>query len=143
MVEAGTVVEVEKDIATILFKRSSACAKCGACGAAEQQDMLLKIKNKLSAGVGDIVEVETNSGSVLTATLIVYAIPLLFLIIGVLLGYYIDSNFKLIHNPDIFGAVSGLVLVAVSYLGIKFYEPKFKNNKTFLPVMTDILVKNN
>ncbi len=144
MLESGTIVEVKQETATILFKRSSACAKCGACGlTSNQTDMYLNIRNNLNAGVGDIVEVQTNTKSVLTASFIAYVIPLIFLIIGVGLGYYIDVTFKLIGNPDALGAILGIVLVACSYLGIRYYEPKFKQNKTFLPKMVDILVKNN
>lgn len=144
MLESGVVVEVDNEIATILFKRSSACAKCGACGlTANQTDMYLKINNNLGAEVGDVVQVETNTSSVLTASVIVYVIPLIFLVIGVGLGYYIDITFKLLQNPDALGAIFGIVFVAVSYLGIKAFEPKFKKNKSFLPKMKEILVKNN
>ena len=144
MLESGVVVEVNKDIATILFKRSSACEKCGACGlTANQTDMYLKINNNLDAGVGDIVQVETNTSSVLTASVIAYIVPLIFLIIGVGLGYYIDITFKLLRNPDALGAIFGIVFVAIAYLGIRAFEPKFKKNKSFLPKMIGILVKNN
>lgn len=144
MLESGIVVEVDNGIATILFKRSSACAKCGACRlASEEENMYLKINNNLGAGVGDVVEVETNTSSVLTASVIAYVIPLIFLIIGVGLGYYIDNMFKLLNNPDALGAILGIVLVAVSYLGIRAFEPKFRQNKSFLPKMKDILIKNN
>jgi len=144
MLESGVVVEVDEDIATILFKRSSACAKCGACKlASEEKNMYLKINNNLDAKVGDIVEVETNTNSVLTASVIAYVVPLIFLIIGVVFGYYIDNTFKLLNNPDALGAIFGIVLVAVSYLGIKAFEPKFKKDKSFLPKMKEILVKNN
>ena len=105
--------------------------------------MYLKINNNLDAEVGDIVEFETNSKSVIKASFIAYIVPLIFLIIGMGLGYYINSTYMLMASSDALGAIFGLVFVAVSYLIIKMLEPKFKQNKAFLPVMVNILVKNN
>ena len=87
------VVEVTKllgrSLAEVAFERRSACsgdcAHCGGCDAIRQY-MVVVAKNPIGARPGDRVVLETNSGFVLSAAVLVYLIPLITFFAGYFVG---------------------------------------------------------
>lgn len=124
MNETGTVTKVEKDKAYILFKRTSACAKCGACGMlANGKDITISAINNLNVKVDDIVEVEFKTKTALSSSAIAYIFPLVMLFLGVFLGYNIPQT--LFEVKDAFAAILGLMFCAVAFLVLKLLNPFF------------------
>lgn len=59
MVERGTVVGINGGDVDVMFKRTSACGKCCACGMMVGSDeMTIPLKNTIGATMGDKVIVE-------------------------------------------------------------------------------------
>ncbi|MBQ5487915.1 MAG: SoxR reducing system RseC family protein, partial [Clostridia bacterium] len=79
---------------------------------------------------GDRVSIELHSGSVFTASLIMYGIPLVALLAGVLIGSFIS---------DLFTAVFGIGAAVIALLIIRLFEPKFKKMGKFDPRMIEIV----
>ena len=53
MQEFGEITEIHGDKANILFKRTSACGRCGACGMlANMDNITIQAENTLNAKVG-------------------------------------------------------------------------------------------
>ena len=75
--------------AQVMLLRQSACSgdchKCAGCGAAEQT-WIFTARNPKGAGPGDLVTVESESGTVLKAAAVLYMAPLALFIGGYLLG---------------------------------------------------------
>lgn len=136
--EFGEIIEIKNDEAVVMVKRSSACGKCGACQMGSHQDeMVLTIPNKLDGEVGDYVELELASAQVLKASAITYLIPLIALLLGVVCGYIIAPSFG--WNPEPAAAIAGILLTALSFVGIKALEPLFKKGHSFSPRMVNII----
>lgn len=137
MREYGTVLERDNDNVIIGIERSSACSRCGACelGSAHSQ-MKLSLKNTINAKPGDIVELQLPASQFLRASIILYIIPLLALILGVVIGYGIGTYLKV--NSEIIGAICGILLTLVAYLFIKKMEPKFKKDTKLNPKIIGI-----
>ena len=76
--------------AEVLLVRESACSgdchKCSGCGAAKET-MIFTAKNAINASRGDIVKVESATGPVMKAAVVLYVIPLVLFF----LGYYLGS----------------------------------------------------
>ena len=127
MTERGVVSRVEGETAYVVFKRSSACGKCQACGMLkDMSEITVDVKNTLRAGPGDRVEIEFSSGNSLRSSLIAYGIPLLFLVIGVFLGYYISNTMQISMPGDILAALLGLGLTAAAFGILHILEPRFR-----------------
>ncbi len=82
----GTVIAVDGENATVAFKRSKACGDCHACISFGTDQAQTAIRNTLGAAIGDRVAIELHQGSVFKASLILYGLPLVLLLAGVLLG---------------------------------------------------------
>ena len=75
--------------AQVLHLRQSACSgdchKCAGCGAV-QQKMLLTAQNPIGAKPGDLVRVESATGPVLQAALVMYMLPMVLFFVGYAIG---------------------------------------------------------
>ena len=75
--------------ALVIHVRESACSgdchKCSGCGAAKEA-VLFTAANPIGAGRGDLVKVESATGPVLKAAVVLYVIPLILFFLGYYLG---------------------------------------------------------
>jgi len=129
MEETGLVVDVKGGIAKVEFFKKPLCKKCGLCRNTENNKMYLEIENTLGAKPGDEVVFEIMPSSAGISALI-YGIPSVFLILGVLLGI------SLFHS-EIYGFILGLVFLIVSFILTKFCNKLFPG--IFLPKMKKII----
>lgn len=93
--ETGRVVAVGKGNAWVQAIRASACESCSArsgCGqrvlaaASSGRANQVLVGNNLGARVGDQVTVAVSESALLSASLLVYALPLLLLVLGAMAG---------------------------------------------------------
>ena len=141
MIESGEVIALHGQNADVLFRRTSACDSCGACGlmSSDRQEVVVPLENTVNAQVGDRVEVQMTTGAVLEASLIAYIFPLVLMIIGIVAGRAAASALAVKTSYDVVGAVCGLVLCAVGFLVIRLFEPKLRTKKQFQIRITSIL----
>ena len=75
--------------ATVYHIRKSACSgdchKCSGCGAAKEA-IVFEAKNPIGARPGDLVTVESASGPVLKAAMVMYMLPMVLFFAGYALG---------------------------------------------------------
>lgn len=126
----GTVTELRGDMALVRFKRTKACGDCHACVSFGTDEAGTEIRNTLGAKVGDRVAIELHSGSVFTASLILYGIPLAALLAGVLIGSRIS---------DAAAALIGIGAALLALLCIRLFEPRFRKLGKFEPRMTALV----
>jgi len=113
--ETGRVVAIRGGKAWVQTIRASACESCSArsgCGqrvlasASGGRANQILVNNHLQACVGDEVTVAIDESALLSASLLVYALPLLLMLLGAVLGqYWVPSQ----DAGAIAGAVAGLV----------------------------------
>lgn len=99
--------------AQVIHVRESACSgdchKCSGCGAAKEA-VLFDAANPIGAKTGDLVKVESETGPVLKAAVVLYVIPLVLFF----LGYYLGSLWGGLEVlVSCLGFVLGVVLVVV------------------------------
>ena len=79
----------EDGTALVMHVRESACSgdchKCSGCGATKET-ILLKAKNLIGARRGDLVKLESATGPVLKAAVVLYMIPMLLFFAGYFVG---------------------------------------------------------
>ena len=125
--------------ATVLLVRESACSgdchKCSGCGAAKET-MLFEAANPIGARRGDIVKVESATGPVMKAAVVLYVIPLVLFF----LGYYLGTL------PGNFGALCGCLGFVLGVVVVIIYDrtvvKKSNLGYTITAFAADALIQN-
>jgi len=101
--------------ADVLLIRESACSgdchKCSGCGAAKET-MIVRAQNPINASRGDLVKVESATGPVMKAAVVLYVIPLVLFF----LGYYLGTL------PGNFGALCGCLGFVLGVVIVVLYD---------------------
>lgn len=116
MRQRAVVVEVNNGIAVIEVRRSSMCEGChkmSGCGGhcdlsgiiANDKKMRTKARNVINAGVGDLVEIESEDKKVLGYAALVFILPIL-----------ICAAFYFIGSSLLGGEVAGLICAAAGFV---------------------------
>ena len=91
MNQQGYIIEIVDDkTAKLKMQRHSACASCGKCQtlSSESKEILVEVDNSIGAKPGDHVEVNMENMNVLKATALAYLVPLIFLLVGTIVSYF-------------------------------------------------------
>ncbi|HBI92024.1 MAG: SoxR reducing system RseC family protein [Terrisporobacter othiniensis] len=142
MNQQGFIIDiVDNRTAKMIMQRHSACASCGKCSklSSECQDLVVEVDNSIGAKKGDRVEVSMESVQVLKATMLAYLVPLIFLLVGTILTYYILDLIKFSGPIEVISGVVGLICTGISYLLLRKNDDKFKQSREYIPRITKII----
>jgi len=137
--ERGVVEKSSPQKAVVRIEQSSACATCqsrGACQVQNDKIFLVEVVNDLGAKVGDVVEISMPSGSVIKASLAVYALPVLGLILGALSGGALAGALRV--QPTAASLVGGGAGLAVSIGILKWLDRSVRSRPDYSPRMTKV-----
>lgn len=141
--ERATVVSVDDKAIWVEVKRQSTCGQCAAnkgCGSAALQKVLgnkrniFRVTGDLIVKVGDEVVIGINENAIVKGSLLVYALPILSIIIFALIGETIGSRTLSLDSDfmSLLGAAFGLV---ASVLGLRWHSRKSANQPQYQPVL--------
>ena len=137
--DIGKVVRVSGDKAFIEVERSSACAQCGLQEVEELVaggKVVFEALNMAKANIGDKVKVRVESAAYMKASVFIYGIPVLLLIMGAVLGVYLAGKFN--KSTDIMSALFGMCGLIVGII-ILFLFRKKGTKKEYIPVIVEVL----
>lgn len=124
MKQTGIVFELNDDKAKLIVTRLAACgSSCESCSAhcGENKQEYINVKNDIGLKIGDRVEITTDSKAVLKYISLVYGLPLIFLISGVVIG-------MLLNLKEMYSLLIGFVFMIVSFIFIKTIDNKNGSN---------------
>lgn len=125
--EEGKVIGLDGNKAVVALQRSKDCEGCKACCTLSKDEsvMLASVPNTLGVKEGDRVKLEISSSQLLLASLVVYLIPVLFLVGGYFLGAFLFSPLLLTAEQGT-GILTAFLMLIVSFLAVKAIENKQK-----------------
>ncbi len=123
------MITIDQNKAILSVPRSSSCGEnCGSCsGHCEVSKMEIDVENSLHAEIGDRVEIESETKVILSAAFLVYIIPIITLLIGVMITNVVMAKMSYPNN-DFISMVVGLVFMALTFFGINRHQ-KWKDKK--------------
>ncbi|MCI0508368.1 MAG: SoxR reducing system RseC family protein [Gammaproteobacteria bacterium] len=141
--EHATVVSVDEDGIWVEVQRRSVCGQCAAnkgCGSAVLQKVLgnkrniFRVSGDFPVNVGDEVIIGVNENALVKGSLLVYAVPVLYMIVFALLGETIVSRTLSIESDSmsVLGALVGLV---VSVMGLRWHSRKTTDHPQYQPIL--------
>ncbi len=140
--DIGRVVRVADDKVFVQVERSSACASCGLQEAEELATggkVVFEAYNMAEATIGDRVRVQVRTGAYAKASLYIYGIPVLFLVIGAIAGAYAATILRKSSNTmSALFAMGGLVVGFI----ILFLLRKRSNKAEYMPVVVEVMQDN-
>ena len=141
----GQVIELAgDDRALVRVRRNSACGSCGRCGGffgdpEKNHEMLVEVNNPIGAKAGQLVRLEAKASEMLMAAVLLYFVPLM----GLLLGLVVSRNWALrvlpTINADLFGIGIGLFTMVLVFFVLRLAERRITSGKRFKAVITAVI----
>ena len=142
----GEVIALKGQLAVVRVRRHSACSQCGRCGlgitGGEPVDPEVEVKNPIGAQVGQVVRITMDTRQLLKASFVVYLLPILGLISGILLGETLGGRLGLgleLRGVDLTGVGLGLIFMFAVYYFVRRWDKKIAENARFRPVAVDVV----
>lgn len=135
----GLVHTVKDDLVIATIHRKEACGECRAClSGMTKTEMDIEAKNLCDAEIGDWVELELQENAFFNAVVIMYGLPFIGFIAGVVAGYYGVPKVIPGISPVLPSLVLGVLGIVIAMLWIKSQNPRWESGK-YRPLATKIV----
>jgi len=124
--EEGIVKEAKDGIAIISIQDSDRCEDCTAkiyCKTGNTDERSLSVRDPYGVQPGDKVRVVINGSRILSASFMLYGIPLILLLAGIFIGSEIFQT-----NMELYSSLFAIGLVLIYMLFILLFRRKEKIN---------------
>lgn len=133
----GLVTETTGKFVKVHIVRKEACGECRACfRGMMEKDMDIEAQNLCEAEVGDWVELELQDNAFMHAVLIMYGIPLIGFLAGLLFGNFVVAPLLPIEESITAFACSAIG-IAVCVLWIRSQNKRWERGK-YRPMATKL-----
>lgn len=134
MEKVGLVLNTEDKYANISVQRPSGCGdNCGSCSAnCDSSKIVINLKNDIGAKKGDLVKIKSSSRKVYRYALVIYLIPLVMFIMGILIGVKKFAS-------ELSGFLLGVGFLIISLFIIKIIDNKLKGLTEEIITMVEII----
>ncbi|MEA3417521.1 MAG: SoxR reducing system RseC family protein [Thermodesulfobacteriota bacterium] len=140
--EEGIVTKIDSSTAWVKCTKSAACESCKAkdfCDTAggSDDDVEVEVINAAQAKVDDRVTISFEMSSLLKVSFLVYMAPVLFLILGVVIGDKIAPIFN--YDRSIFSIAVGFLFLFAAFFFVKAKGNKMSKKNEYKPKIIRIL----
>ena len=145
MEQYGEVIAVMEGTARVRVRRHSACRDCGRCGmgiiGGEPVDPEIEVRNPIGAQVGQVVKITMDTRKLLSASFLMYLLPILGLITGVALGQGAALRLNLAQGrgADLAGLALGLFIMALIFAFARWRGRRMTASPRFIPVAVAVV----
>lgn len=148
--EQAQVIEIKGGVLLLQAQTQSACGSCSAnkgCGTSLLSKVVgrkfthFQADNNINANVGDIVVVGLSEDALLKGSLVMYAIPILAMLVFALLAdYFLTANMQ---YRDLMTAVTAIMGLVFGSLMSKWYFSRESSVGLFAPVVLRKIIDHN
>ncbi|HWR40469.1 MAG TPA: SoxR reducing system RseC family protein [Patescibacteria group bacterium] len=133
--QEGIVLEVIGDMAKVKASRHNDCDNCGACPG--NTAIVVEMRNPVGARKGQFVAFEIKQVGMLQAAFVVYVLPLVAVVAGVIAGWYAAGK----YGGDVlwYQVGGGFWAFLLSIVYIRFFDRNARASEKMQPVITRII----
>ena len=140
--QEGVVTKVDSSTAWVKCTKSAACESCKAKGFCDtvggsDDDVEVEAINAAKAKVDDRVTISFETSSLLKVSFLVYMVPVLLLILGVVIGDKIAPIFN--YDRSIFSMLVGLLFLLAAFFFVKTKGKDLAKKDAYKPKIIRIL----
>ena len=131
LVEEGIVKEVKDGIAVVSIKDSDKCEECSAkvfCKPGNSDSRNLTVRDPFGVHVGDKVRILISGSKILFVSFLIYGIPLILLLIGIIIGTQIFEN-----NKELFSTLLAFGMISIYALASFIYSKNKRDKSSSYP----------
>ena len=140
MREHGVITKViSAKLVEVAFQRSAACAKCKLCHDVGEGMVAIEANNGIGAKRDDIVEIEIPSEEVVKGSMVVFLMPILFLIAGYLIGAALVRALGLPGWQEAMGIIFALIAAAASYFVVSWYDKNIQQKEALRATIIKVI----
>ena len=134
--KTGVVKAVQGSMALVVTKAEPECQGCKARDACTATggggaNVEVRVHNTAGAKVGDIVIISMKGSSLLKASFLVYMVPIIALIGGIILGHSLSGVISI--DKDLLVGILGLLAFLGAFIWVKKKGDKLSGSKEFIP----------
>lgn len=136
MKEYGTAIGVSGDKVTVSVKRTAACDRCGRCTHphivfGDDSAFIIEAVAAGEISPGDSVELTMDSGDFLTASFLIWTLPLMAGAAGLILGWALG---RVVGDSGLWATVFSLASLGLSFFWLYHYDKSSRRSGRFLPL---------
>jgi sigma-E factor negative regulatory protein RseC len=131
---------VDSSSVEVEIARSTSCGgNCKDCGGqCSGTGMIVVLANDIGARPGDMVRIESRAGSVVSLALLVYIVPVIVMILGMVYGSRLAGSILQGIDPDAAGLIFGVSGLLIFFFLLRMIDRRL-SAKGGGPVITAIL----
>ena len=139
----GIVTKIYSSTAWVKCTKSATCESCSAKGFCDtaaggsNDDVEVEAINAVEAKVDDRVTISFETSSLLKVSFLVYMIPVLFLILGVVIGDKIAAILN--YDQSIFSVLAGFLFLFAAFFFVKTKGKELSKKEAYQPKIIRIL----
>lgn len=128
MKKKALVVGKKDNFIILDVERTGSCGdKCATCKSkCDSKFMRIELETDGQYEKGQLIDLEMSENTLVKSSFILYTVPLLFFVIGILSGYYTAGSFG--FSRDIFGIIVGFVFLGISLLLVRWISERHTKN---------------
>jgi len=138
--EEGIVKSAYRDLALVMTKRGAMCTSCKAHDVCHSlgggEDMEVEALNKVRARAGDRVRIQLSDKALLWASLQVYLLPPIFLLLGAILGQHLAPRWGL--DADLAALLFGFSAFVLVFAVVKVLANRDTKRNLYRPTVVEI-----
>lgn len=133
--EIGHVTKVDHGKVKIQLTPGSQCTGCGAksfCSALGETVRVLEVESKENVNPGDMVSLKFSASSKLTSAMIIFILPIIFMIAG----YFLMTSLYI--NSEGWGVIGSLLGLVFGFIVIRVLDRLLLKTKEYNPIIKKI-----
>lgn len=141
----GTVIALEGALARVEVSRSAMCDGChqqSSCNVAlldSGRDTVAAVGNPVGARPGDKVELAIDEAVLLRGGMVLYLLPLAFMVLGILLAMALRGSINFGLGDDMLALLAALAGLAASMPVVRVWSKRSRYLAANVPVITRVL----
>ncbi|MBI9073444.1 MAG: SoxR reducing system RseC family protein [Melioribacteraceae bacterium] len=141
IIEEGIIIKAENGFAKVDLSITDGCEECTAkifCKPSEEKDdaKVLTVEDPIGVKIGDRVKVSVREEAIFKASIILYGIPLIIMMGGIIFGM---EMFSASNQPELYSFLFSVSIMAGYYTAIFLWGVLKKKNARELPKIISIV----
>ncbi len=143
-IEIGQIVKVFNQTVQIRIEQQQDCSACGVKSSCHTNSKNVKERfvtalDPFGLAVGQRVKINLEPKHLVMASIIIFALPLLGLLLGVFSGTFMAKMNGYNDYLDLYSIVGGFLGMGTVMIGLRVYNKKLEKSNKYYPTVVELL----